>query len=427
MADSRIHPAAVATPSPMAAPPPPQPSAPPSIAAHPFAEMLRQNRLAATPATPEPAASEKADDAAPAGRPAGTTASDSSTAPEPAPSPRSPTSGKARPTDARAPASTRDEAATSAADAVDPSSSSASTPGDSSQNPSTARAEPVADATTLVAMQAAAAQAADLRSADSKAAAGSEQPAKLGSGSALPSGAGTSAASTTGASASRRAAFAAVDDAPDSDPSDAGRSPDSSAAGSFAAVLADTRPASTATRSAHAGMASSLALAQPAPGTVDAAHAVSNGASTVASASVSVPVQSPDFAAAFGMQVSTLTKDGVQRAELHLNPADLGPVSVSITLDGSQARVDFGADMAATRHAIEAGLPELASALRDAGFTLAGGGVAQHSGSGARDEADASGQRGRSSALPASTVASLDSAARRIARAAATGGVDLYA
>ena len=53
----------------------------------------------------------------------------------------------------------------------------------------------------------------------------------------------------------------------------------------------------------------------------------------------------------------------------------MGPVSVQIVMDGTQARIDFGADLAATRHTIEAGLPELASALRDAGFTLVGGGV----------------------------------------------------
>ena len=81
----------------------------------------------------------------------------------------------------------------------------------------------------------------------------------------------------------------------------------------------------------------------------------------------------------FAVQVSVLAKDGVQRAELHLNPAEMGPVSVQIVMDGTQARIDFGADSAATRQAIEAGLPELASALRDAGFTLAGGGVSQHS------------------------------------------------
>ena len=53
----------------------------------------------------------------------------------------------------------------------------------------------------------------------------------------------------------------------------------------------------------------------------------------------------------------------------------MGPVTVKIVLDGNQARVDFSADMATTRSAIEASLPALAAALHDSGLTLTGGGV----------------------------------------------------
>ena len=93
---------------------------------------------------------------------------------------------------------------------------------------------------------------------------------------------------------------------------------------------------------------------------------------------ISAPVASPDFAQEMGLRITRLIDDGVQRAELHLNPAEMGPVSISIVLDGTQARIDFGADVAATRKAIEAGIPALASSLQDAGFTLSGGGVSQH-------------------------------------------------
>jgi len=94
---------------------------------------------------------------------------------------------------------------------------------------------------------------------------------------------------------------------------------------------------------------------------------------------IPTPATAPEFRAALGVQVSVLARDGVQHAQLHLNPAEMGPISVQIALDGTQARVDFGADSAATRQLIEAGLPELAAALRDAGLTLSGGGVSQHS------------------------------------------------
>ncbi|MEO5882280.1 MAG: hypothetical protein ABIQ06_07675, partial [Caldimonas sp.] len=73
------------------------------------------------------------------------------------------------------------------------------------------------------------------------------------------------------------------------------------------------------------------------------------------------------------------------------------------------------------------GLPALASALRDAGFTLAGGGVAQHSrqGSGqdgsdpaARNCADRDGTRSGDA-----VAAAAPHAIRRVA----AGGIDLYA
>jgi hypothetical protein len=93
--------------------------------------------------------------------------------------------------------------------------------------------------------------------------------------------------------------------------------------------------------------------------------------------SLPAPLHSPEFAQVLGAQVSVLARDGVQRAELHLNPAEMGPISVQIHLDGKDARVDFSAGTAATREVIERGLPELASALREQGLTLAGGGVFQ--------------------------------------------------
>ena len=142
---------------------------------------------------------------------------------------------------------------------------------------------------------------------------------------------------------------------------------------------------------------------------------------------LATPVDAPDFAAVLGVRVSMLVRDGVQQAELHLNPAETGPVSIHITLEGTAARVDFGADVAATRAAIERGLPELASALRDAGFTLAGGGVSQHAGGRASGEDDAarSGPRLDRTGSPASTSIAAES--RRVVRAVAAGGVDLYA
>jgi flagellar hook-length control protein FliK len=99
-------------------------------------------------------------------------------------------------------------------------------------------------------------------------------------------------------------------------------------------------------------------------------------------AHVAAPVDSPGFAPALATQVRWLVRDGLQHAQLSLNPAEMGPVTVQIVLDGREARIDFRADLAATRQAIEASLPVLAAALDDSGLRLAGGGV--HDGQGSR-------------------------------------------
>lgn len=148
---------------------------------------------------------------------------------------------------------------------------------------------------------------------------------------------------------------------------------------------------------------------------------------TSATMAVPVPIDSPDFAQAFGVQVSVLARDGVHEARLQLNPAEMGPVSVQIAMDGERAHIDFGAQAAVTRAAIEASLPELAAALRDAGLTLSGGGVSQHTPgrgdaqrSGSPDETrSATRERG-------GAVAGTNSRSAWRGRVS-PGGVDLYA
>jgi flagellar hook-length control protein FliK len=142
------------------------------------------------------------------------------------------------------------------------------------------------------------------------------------------------------------------------------------------AATASTPP-EAAPAAATPSFAAALAQAMPAP---------ANGASSApppADAAVRAPLHSPDFAPELGTRVSLLAVDGVQQAELQLNPADMGPVSVQITVDGSQAQVSFHAAQAETRQALEQSLPELAAALQGQGLTLSGGGVFQQA---ARDK-----------------------------------------
>ena len=196
----------------------------------------------------------------------------------------------------------------------------------------------------------------------------------------------------------------------------------------FAATLAEQRAAEKPQPQEAAGISGFKDIASLATAAAAWAPPVAPGSAASpppVAVSLATPVTAPEFAQTLGVQMSLLARDGIQHAELHLNPADMGPVSVRIAMDGNQAQVDFGADVAATRQAIEAGLPELAGALRDAGFTLTGGGVSQHSRGRDGGDASAAPRSRRAGGGPA------DEAPGGIHRAVRTtmllGGLDLYA
>lgn len=134
---------------------------------------------------------------------------------------------------------------------------------------------------------------------------------------------------------------------------------------------ASTPQAAGAAEALPTSFAAVLAQAMP------ATAAVSDAAALNGSGQVRAAVHSSAFAPELGARVSLLAVDGVQQAELQLNPADMGPVSVQIVVDGAQAQVSFHAAHAETRQALEQSLPDLAAALQGQGLTLSGGGVFQ--------------------------------------------------
>jgi flagellar hook-length control protein FliK len=134
-----------------------------------------------------------------------------------------------------------------------------------------------------------------------------------------------------------------------------------------------------------AAAANPTAVAFAAPLTTPAVTASKAAEAALPTATVQAAIDTPTFAPSLATQVRWWAHDGVQQAQLLLNPAEMGPVAVKIVLDGREARIDFSADLAATRGAIEAALPALAAALDDSGLKLSGGGV--HDGSAQRQPA----------------------------------------
>jgi flagellar hook-length control protein FliK len=85
------------------------------------------------------------------------------------------------------------------------------------------------------------------------------------------------------------------------------------------------------------------------------------------------PVGTPAWDDALSGRVVWMTKNDVQSAEIRLNPEDLGPIEVRLSLSGDQnstATVQFTATQGATRDAIEAALPRLREMLEASGISL---------------------------------------------------------
>jgi flagellar hook-length control protein FliK len=210
-------------------------------------------------------------------------------------------------------------------------------------------------------------------------------------------------------------------------------------------AVGDAPTAGTTVRNDTPAAARAALLAEPATGR-DTSASAPTGASTVGAlpftlnpagpaaptaappveAALAVALNSPEFAPAVGAQIARFARDGIEHARLQLNPAEMGPIAVQVAVDGQQVRVDLIADIAATRQALEQSLPALAGALRDAGFTLSGGGVFQQ----ARDGANAGDPRGAQPTPANGALRGAEATGRATepARAARTQGlVDLFA
>lgn len=126
-----------------------------------------------------------------------------------------------------------------------------------------------------------------------------------------------------------------------------------------------------------AGTTPHVAIAQP------VAAAVSLGIPatySVAHATIASPVGTAAFTADLAQHLVVFAGQKVQRAEIALSPAELGPLAVSIEVRGQEAMLAFSAAHGATRAALEDALPRLRDMLAAQGLQLAGAHVGAESG-----------------------------------------------
>lgn len=85
---------------------------------------------------------------------------------------------------------------------------------------------------------------------------------------------------------------------------------------------------------------------------------------------ISVPVGETGWDRAFSQRVTWMATSDQQTARIELNPPNLGPLEVRISLHHDQASAMFSSPHGAVRDAIEAALPKLREMLAESGLTM---------------------------------------------------------
>ncbi|WP_297808930.1 flagellar hook-length control protein FliK [uncultured Methylophaga sp.] len=114
--------------------------------------------------------------------------------------------------------------------------------------------------------------------------------------------------------------------------------------------------------------------ASPLSGLTASAQPMSGQAVASAQSALSLPVQpnmqNPAWGQVMSSRVAWMAKEGIQEAELRMNPARLGPVEVKLHVQNDQASVTFLAQQSATRDALEQALPRLRESFAENGMQL---------------------------------------------------------
>jgi flagellar hook-length control protein FliK len=85
---------------------------------------------------------------------------------------------------------------------------------------------------------------------------------------------------------------------------------------------------------------------------------------------ITTPLHDPQWSQSLGDKVVWLARSEQQTAQISINPPQLGPMQISINLQGDQATAIFASPHAEVRQAIEDALPRLREMLSGAGITL---------------------------------------------------------
>jgi len=144
-----------------------------------------------------------------------------------------------------------------------------------------------------------------------------------------------------------------------------------------------TLPATAATTETTAPAAAvpspdSAIVTPPVPAPAAPALAAAAPPDAPASAPLPAPnVNADDFPDSIASHMHWLAERGIGHARIHINPRELGPVDVHLTLTGDQLRADFSSAQPEVRQALEHSLPQLRHLLDQHGLQLAHADISQ--------------------------------------------------
>lgn len=136
------------------------------------------------------------------------------------------------------------------------------------------------------------------------------------------------------------------------------------------------------------GEGSNSTVLSPQPVTIPNASQVAQTASSAPAMPAETPLRpgQAEWPTNFAARVVWLVEGGRERADLRLEPPNLGQLAVRVRLDGDQASLSFHSQHSMVREVVENALPRLRELMAEAGYTLSevdiGTGDHQDSGAG---------------------------------------------
>jgi flagellar hook-length control protein FliK len=187
-----------------------------------------------------------------------------------------------------------------------------------------------------------------------------------------------------------------------------------STADKFEVKAADSLPQADASTVTTASAASAPSTSAPAP--------------AAASASLQTPVSNPQWTKDLGQQLVNFHLKGEQNVQLHLNPTNLGPMSITLNVnDQLQATAHFSSHSSQVRSALEQGIGQLREAMAQQGISLGEASVGEQRQQGFSQSGSGQQKSSDMNKLPNLKLVSAEVPAAITSQASAPGQISTYA